>query len=138
MTRAEISASQRALVVLDDIDNSKQMELLTCKNWGGPGSKMIVTTRDKHVLNLAQIDMVYKMEVLEFEDALCLFSWHAVLGPEPDKIHRQQSKGIVKACDGLPLAIEAVGDLCGYRRASVTKKFTTCISLIRRNKYLWI
>ncbi|GLJ18882.1 hypothetical protein SUGI_0337400 [Cryptomeria japonica] len=108
-TCAQFSASKRALVVLDNIDDSKQMELLTCKSWGGRGSRMIVTTRDKHVLNLAQIDVVYKMEGLEYEEALRLFSWHAFLKPEPDKIYRKESKRIVKACCGLPLAIEAAG-----------------------------
>ncbi|GLJ18878.1 hypothetical protein SUGI_0337280 [Cryptomeria japonica] len=119
MTCAQFSASKRALVVLDNIDDSKQMELLTCKNWGGRGSRMIVTTRDKHVLNLAQIDMVYKMEGLEFEEALRLFSWHAFLKPGPDKIYRKESKRIVKACCGLPLAVEAAGDLLHDKKESL-------------------
>ncbi|GLJ18875.1 hypothetical protein SUGI_0337250 [Cryptomeria japonica] len=80
---------------------------------------MIVTTRDKHVLNLAQIDVVYKMEGLEYEEALRLFSWHAFLKPEPDKIFRKESKRIVKACCGLPLAIEAAGDLLHDKKESL-------------------
>ncbi|GLJ18887.1 hypothetical protein SUGI_0337500 [Cryptomeria japonica] len=118
-TIREVSASQRALVVLDNIDDSKQMELLIRANWGGRGSRMIVTTRDKHVLNLLHIDVIYKMEGLEYEEALRLFSWHAFLRPEPDKIYRQQSKRIVKACCGLPLAIEAAGDLLHDKKESL-------------------
>ncbi|GLJ18883.1 hypothetical protein SUGI_0337410 [Cryptomeria japonica] len=115
----EVSASQRALVVLDNIDDTKQMELLMRGNWGGRGSRMIVTTRDKHVLNLAQIEVVYKMEGLEFEEALRLFSWHAFLRPEPDKMYRKESERIVEACCGLPLAIEAAGDLLHDKKESL-------------------
>ncbi|GLJ18873.1 hypothetical protein SUGI_0337210 [Cryptomeria japonica] len=106
---AQVSVAKRALVILDDIDDSKQLELLTWENWGGPGSRIIVTTRDKHVLNLARINAVYKMERLDHDDALRLFNWHAFLSPEPDKKFKEQSERIVEACGGLPLAIVAVG-----------------------------
>ncbi|GLJ18879.1 hypothetical protein SUGI_0337300 [Cryptomeria japonica] len=107
---AQISALKRILIVLDDVVDWEQLEILIGENWAGPGSRIIVTTPDKHVLNMAQINTIYKMEGLEYDGALRLFSWHAFLGPEPEAKYAQQCKRIVEACGGLPLALKVVGD----------------------------
>eukprot|EP01018_Ginkgo_biloba_P038209 Gb_27866 [translate_table: standard] len=101
--------SKRVLVILDDVDDNKQLDALGQRDRFGRGSRIIVTTRDKHVLNVGQADEVYAMEGLEFEQALELFSWHAFLRVCPDTGFEGLSERIVNACKGLPLSLEVIG-----------------------------
>eukprot|EP01018_Ginkgo_biloba_P030824 Gb_14946 [translate_table: standard] len=101
--------SKRALVILDDVDDHKQVDALGRSDWFGEGSRIIVTTRNKHVLNVGQADEEYAMEGLEFEQAIELFSWHAFLRVCPDMDFSDLSQRIVNACKGLPLSLEIIG-----------------------------
>eukprot|EP01018_Ginkgo_biloba_P038348 Gb_40939 [translate_table: standard] len=58
---------KRALVILDDVDHHKQLDALAPSDWFGEGSRIIVITRDQHVLNVGQADKDYEMEALEDE-----------------------------------------------------------------------
>ncbi|XP_057815431.2 uncharacterized protein LOC131029053 [Cryptomeria japonica] len=110
---AQGSALKRILIVLDDVVDFEPLEILLGGKWAGSGSRIIVTTPDKHVLNMAKIDTIYKMEGLKDDEALRLFCWHAFVSPEPDMQFVQQCKRIVEACAGLPLALQVAGDeLC--------------------------
>eukprot|EP01018_Ginkgo_biloba_P038664 Gb_05909 [translate_table: standard] len=100
---------KRALVILDDVDHHKQLDALGRSDWFGEGSRIIVTTRDQHVLNVGRANEVYEMEGLEFEQALQLFSWHAFLRVGPEKDFSDLSERIVNACKGLPLSLEIIG-----------------------------
>eukprot|EP01018_Ginkgo_biloba_P010406 Gb_25097 [translate_table: standard] len=97
-----------ALVVLDDIDHSKQLEALSIEGWFGDGSRVIVTTCDQHILKLAQAN-ICKMKELENEEALELFSWHGFLRAPPEKDYEHLSLEVVDACRGLPLSLEVLG-----------------------------
>eukprot|EP01018_Ginkgo_biloba_P036119 Gb_11158 [translate_table: standard] len=101
--------SIRALLILDDVDNRKQLEALHVDGCLGGGSRVIITTRDKHILNLAHADEIYEAEELEHNQALELFSWHAFLRVCPDEGYEDLSKRVVKACKGLPLSLEVMG-----------------------------
>ncbi|KAH9319526.1 hypothetical protein KI387_021295 [Taxus chinensis] len=115
--------SIRALVILDDVDHRKQLETLGAE-WLGAGSKVIVTTRDKSVLNTSAAedevsetdDRVYTLHELEKNEALQLFSWHAFLKAYPDKDYEQLSKRIVNTCCGLPLSLEVLGTVLYNRK----------------------
>eukprot|EP01018_Ginkgo_biloba_P007932 Gb_23545 [translate_table: standard] len=107
--------SIRALVVLDDIDHTKQLEALSIEDWFGDGSRVIVTTRDKHILNLAQAK-IWKMKELEKDEALELFSWHAFLMARPEKDYEDVSLEVVDACGGLPLSLEVLGSFLYDKR----------------------
>eukprot|EP01018_Ginkgo_biloba_P036452 Gb_16271 [translate_table: standard] len=101
--------SIRALLILDDVDDKKQLEALHGDQWFGGGSRVIITTRDKHILNLAQADEIYEVEELEHNQAVELFSWHAFLRVCPDEGFEHLSERVVKACKGLPLSLEIMG-----------------------------
>eukprot|EP01018_Ginkgo_biloba_P040449 Gb_02871 [translate_table: standard] len=101
--------SKRALVILDDVDDHKQLDALGRSDWFGGGSRIIVTIRNNHVLNVGQANENYAMEGLEFEQALELFSWHAFLKVRPDMDFSDLSQRIVNACKGLPLSLEIIG-----------------------------
>ncbi|GLJ27489.1 hypothetical protein SUGI_0539290 [Cryptomeria japonica] len=101
-------ASLRALVVLDDVDNVRQLDALI-GDWFGEGSRIIITTRDKRVLKVRQVDVIYPMRGLELAEGVELFSWHAFLRAHPERRYRETTEKIVKACSGLPLSLEIIG-----------------------------
>ncbi|PPD68853.1 hypothetical protein GOBAR_DD34264 [Gossypium barbadense] len=79
------------------------------------GSRIILTTRDEHLLRSYRIDDVYKPTTLNPNDALRLFNLKAFdsdTTPKYDFI--ELSKQIVHYADVLPLALEVLGSFfCG-------------------------
>ena len=70
---------KRILLVLDDIDKMKQLEMLAGEHdWFGSGSRIIITTRDAHLLEAHQVDEIYEVKGLNDENALQLFSSKAL------------------------------------------------------------
>ena len=52
---------KRILLVLDDVNHSNQLKKLVGKgNWFGSGSRVIITTRDKHLLRVLKVDEIYE------------------------------------------------------------------------------
>ena len=65
---------KRILLVLDDVNDLNQLQKLAGKrDWFGRGNRIIITTRDKHLLETHLIDKIYEIEALKNEDALHLF-----------------------------------------------------------------
>ncbi|XWS41228.1 hypothetical protein CRYUN_Cryun17cG0063200 [Craigia yunnanensis] len=107
---------KKVLVVIDDADNIQHLECLVGRrDWFGSGSRIIVTTRDEHLLESYGVDDVYKPTTLDANEALDLFNLKAFKSdtvPENDFI--ELSKRVVAYADGLPLALEVLGSfLCG-------------------------
>ncbi|KAG4177076.1 hypothetical protein ERO13_A11G283600v2 [Gossypium hirsutum] len=106
---------KKVLVVLDDVDNLQHLKCLVGKcNWFGLGSRIVVTTRDEHLLRSYRVDSVYKPTTLKAIDALHLFNLKAFgckTAPKEDFI--ELAKHIVGYAGGLPLALEVLGSfLC--------------------------
>ncbi|KAJ0672832.1 putative P-loop containing nucleoside triphosphate hydrolase, leucine-rich repeat domain superfamily [Helianthus annuus] len=106
---------KRFLLVLDDVwsDRREDWETLvrpfyTCAH----GSKIIITTRkDKLLKNLGYNPLNKQLKSLSYDDALSLFAVHA-LGVRNFDSHlslKPHGEGIVKKCNGLPLALIALG-----------------------------
>ena len=65
---------KKILLVLDDVDKLDQIEMLVGKRtWFGPGSRIIITTRDVHLLNTHGVDIIYEVKELNDEEAHNLF-----------------------------------------------------------------
>jgi hypothetical protein len=66
---------KRIFFVLDDVDDLKQVySLAENSEWFGLGSSVIVTTRDEYLLTGVGVYGKYKVEELNFEESLQLFS----------------------------------------------------------------
>ncbi|GLJ15123.1 hypothetical protein SUGI_0247330 [Cryptomeria japonica] len=101
---------KRVLLILDDVDSMEQSNALV-GNWLGPGSRVIITTRDAQIFHLAKIssEWIHEMSGLQLNEGLQLFSWHAFLRASPITTHEDLSNRIVEACKGHPLSLEVIG-----------------------------
>ncbi|XP_031476031.1 disease resistance protein RPV1-like isoform X3 [Nymphaea colorata] len=106
------ASRKRVLLVLDDVDNIKQLDALAGgRDWFGSGSVIIITTRDEGVLlahNVKQ-DEIYKPQELNEDQSRALFMFHAFDGEQPQGKYVQLSNEVVAAAGGLPLTVEVIG-----------------------------
>ncbi|KAF5939702.1 hypothetical protein HYC85_023961 [Camellia sinensis] len=102
--------SRRVLIVLDDLDQLVQLNSLAGnRDWFGPGSRIIITTRNEHLLMGLKVDERYMAEELNREESLQLFNWHAFGDFNPLENYADLANGIVSYASGLPLALEVLG-----------------------------
>ena len=101
---------KKVLLVLDDVDKLEQLKALAggC-DWFGSGSIIIITTRDKHLLDARGVVNLYEVKPLNVERALELFSWHAFKNGKVDPPYMKISMRAVSYACGLPLALEVIG-----------------------------
>ncbi|KAG2668209.1 hypothetical protein I3760_15G149600 [Carya illinoinensis] len=107
--------SKKILLVLDDVDEMVQLEKLAGDRvWFGSGSRILITTRDQHLLEVFEVDSKYEVMILDENEALRLFSLHAFKKDEPLEDYMELSKQVTKYAQGLPLALIVLGsDLKG-------------------------
>lgn len=101
---------KRVLVILDDVNQLNQLKKLVGKHsWFGSGSRVIITTRDKHLLRILEVDEIFEAEGLSDDEALHLLSLKAFNKVHPPKDYLKLSKDFVQYTKGLPLAVEILG-----------------------------
>ncbi|KAL5563656.1 hypothetical protein UlMin_033403 [Ulmus minor] len=100
----------KVLIVLDDVSHETQLNVLGGDRGDsfGPGSRVIVTTRDRRAL-IHQVNDVYKLDGLNRDDALGLFHWHAFKETSPTPDFNELSKEVVDYAGGNPLTLEISG-----------------------------
>jgi ABC-type oligopeptide transport system ATPase subunit len=105
----------KLLLVLDDVDQSVQLEKLVGKgDWFGLGSRIIITTKDNHLLSAHGVDLAYRMNVLDHNEAIQLFSWNAFKSDKPNDDFMELTEHVIGYAGGLPLALVVLGsDLYG-------------------------
>ena len=101
----------KVLLILDDVDKLDQIEnLLGNCDWLTSGSRVIITTRDKHVLTTFGKDsLIYKVVGLDRQEALQLFSLYAFHTKEPKGDYLQLANQFICYASGLPLALQIIG-----------------------------
>ncbi|KAL1332103.1 putative disease resistance RPP13-like protein 1 [Arachis hypogaea] len=122
--RAELQknlSGKRFLLVLDDIWNAGYVawtNLMPIFNVGQMGSKIIVTTRHQHVVDIVKAMRTCRLEPLANEDCWTLLSKHAFGAHKCNELSsnlEEIGRKIAKKCDGLPLAAVAVGGVLGTK-----------------------
>nr|KYP65899.1 TMV resistance protein N [Cajanus cajan] len=108
-------SKKKVLLILDDVDKLKQLEVLAGGlEWFGPSSRIIITSRNKHLLRVHGVERTYEMEGLNQEEALELFSWNAFKRKRVNPGYLDISKRVLQHSNGLPLSLEIIGsDLYG-------------------------
>ncbi|CAL5196970.1 unnamed protein product [Lathyrus oleraceus] len=117
-TIKRIVHENRVLLVLDDVDNVNQLDTLIGKReWFYKGSCIIITTRDTTALPEKHVNLLYEVRELNDEEALQLFSYHALKKKDPPPAFLDLSEKIVSLTGRMPLALEVFGCfLCERRR----------------------
>ncbi|XP_059429876.1 TMV resistance protein N-like [Corylus avellana] len=122
--------NKKVFIVLDDVDGEKQVKALAeSHDWFGQGSRIIITSRDRHLLNRF-VDNTYDVKVLNDSEALQLFSWKAFKKPHLEENYAQLSMDIVNYAQGLPLALEVFGSFLFGRTMDEWK---SARDLLRKN-----
>ncbi|KAG2665080.1 hypothetical protein I3760_16G113400 [Carya illinoinensis] len=102
--------SKRVLLILDDVNELCQLkELVGNKYWFGPGSRIVIITRDRHLLTYHPVDSTYEVQGLNDNQAIQLFSWHAFKRDKPVESYEQLTKCIIGYANGLPRVLTVLG-----------------------------
>uniref|UniRef100_A0A7N0TXK3 TIR domain-containing protein n=1 Tax=Kalanchoe fedtschenkoi TaxID=63787 RepID=A0A7N0TXK3_KALFE len=102
-----IIGTKEILVILDDVDEVEQFyAMFDCPDWFISGSKIFVTTRNKHLLINDTSIVRFAARLLDPKNSVELFSYHAFGQAYPPKNYMKISMLLAEYCDGLPLALE--------------------------------
>ncbi|TYI08156.1 hypothetical protein ES332_A10G279000v1, partial [Gossypium tomentosum] len=100
---------KKVLVVLDDVDDHlDQIDYMGVKYFGF-GSKTIITSRDRQVLESGGADKIHEVKRLNENDSLQLFSTFAFKQLNPAVGFQDLSRRFVKYTQGNPLALKVLG-----------------------------
>ena len=106
----------KVLIVIDgveDTDPNPLDKLAEKLDWFGPGSRIIITTTDKHLLDTKDVQLTYEMSTMDRIEAIQLFSWHAFKRNKPIPDYMKLVNVVVRFTKGIPLALVKMGsDLC--------------------------
>ncbi|XP_031281756.1 TMV resistance protein N-like [Pistacia vera] len=87
---------KKVLLVLDDVDNKKQLKALAAApDWFVSGSRIIITTRDEHLL-VPWSPIYYKVGGLDHDEANELLQMKAFKHKQPTHEHFEMSKHVHK------------------------------------------
>ncbi|KAL4594467.1 hypothetical protein ACB092_12G023200 [Castanea dentata] len=108
---------KKILLVLDDVNQFNQLEkLVGDSKWFFQGSRVIITTRDEHLLTLHKVHEIYEVQGLNDYEALHLFSLKAFNKYHPPEDYLDLSTSFVHYTKGLPLATNVLGSFLYNRR----------------------
>ncbi|XP_028756290.1 disease resistance protein RPP2A-like [Neltuma alba] len=96
---------KKVLIVLDDVNDRAQLENLVGRLEFGPGTKILITTRDKQVLG-KEVDDIYALHGLDPDEAFQLFSLNAFKKGYSDPKISELAKKVIEYAGGNPLALK--------------------------------
>ncbi|XP_065870580.1 disease resistance protein RUN1-like isoform X2 [Euphorbia lathyris] len=101
---------KKVLIVLDDVSDLDQIEHLIGKHdMYSPGSRVILTSRDKQILMNGGADEICEVEKLGHRQALQLLSLHAFKEHSPSEGYIELAQKVVAYAKGIPLALKVLG-----------------------------
>ncbi|CAN6685246.1 unnamed protein product [Malus baccata var. baccata] len=122
----------KVLIVLDDVNDSRQLELLVGDDLKfGVGSRIIITTRDRSLLNeKVDDDKIYEVKGLKHDGALQLFHLHALKNKSPTTVYTEFSRKVIDYIQGIPLAIKTLGAL--FRRCDTEEDWDEELNRLKK------
>ncbi|KAK4493039.1 hypothetical protein RD792_018146, partial [Penstemon davidsonii] len=123
------------LLVLDDIDQADQLNIvLGMREWFHPGSKVILTTREEHLFKPNKAYQLHRVEPLNFDESLQLFSLYAFGQDHPVEAFMDLSTRVLDRCEGLPLALKVLGSSLSGRSRDVWESELEKLNEIANNR----
>ena len=117
-----LHSCMKVLLVLDNVDQLEQLQdlainpKLLCR-----GSRIIITTRDEHILRVYGADTVHEVPLLNSNDAYELFCRKAFKGEDQNSDCVELIPEVLEYAQNLPLAIKVVGSFLCTRDATQWK-----------------
>ncbi|XP_020207009.2 disease resistance protein RML1A-like [Cajanus cajan] len=100
----------KELIVLDNIDQDEQLEKLALHpQYLGVGSRILIISRDNHILRNYGVNEVYNVQLLNANKALQLFCRKAFKSDNILNDYKELTYDVLKYVDGLPLAVKVLG-----------------------------
>ncbi|CAH2066985.1 unnamed protein product [Thlaspi arvense] len=105
---------RKVLLVADGVNDINHLKgIVKDSSWFGPGSRIIVTTRDRSLLTQCGVEHIYELECPKYEEALAFFSEFAFKQRNPLPGFEALSFRAVQVSNRLPLALKMLGSfLC--------------------------
>ncbi|XP_061368862.1 disease resistance protein RUN1-like isoform X2 [Gastrolobium bilobum] len=121
----------RAFIVLDNVGEVEQLEKLAVnRDWLGAGSRVIIISRDKHILQEYGVDVIYNVQLLNYGNALKLFCAKAFKSDDIMRDYEWMTYDAVRYANGLPLAIKVFGSFLFGRDIS---EWRSSLARLREN-----
>ncbi|XP_076896047.1 disease resistance protein RUN1-like [Bidens hawaiensis] len=115
------------IIFLDDVDDCKQLHALVGSHkWFGSGSRIIITTRDEHVLLNHKVDC--PVTLLSCEETAMLFNKYAYNKDGLLNDYEKLSLRMLSYSNGLPLALKVLGSFL-YDKDE--KEWESCLSRLK-------
>ncbi|XP_070663819.1 TMV resistance protein N-like [Malus domestica] len=100
---------KKILLILDDVDELEQLNNLVEVDWFAKGSRVIITTKDRGLLESYGVGLIHEVEKLKDGKALELFSLNAFRRNEPPDNYLELAQRAIAYAEGLPLALNLIG-----------------------------
>ncbi|KAK9205255.1 hypothetical protein WN943_015522 [Citrus x changshan-huyou] len=113
---------KKVLLIIDDVADVEQLQrLVGRRDWFGPGSRILITTRDRQLLVAHEVDEehILDLDVLNNDEALQFFSTKAFKSHQPMGEYVELSKRVLEYAGGLPLALKVLGSFLIGRSADL-------------------
>ena len=97
-------------MIHDDVDKCEQLQALAgSPDWFGPGSRVVITTRDTQPLASHHVKETYEVNPLNKDDALQLLPRKDFKTEQVDASYVEVLNHAITYASGLPLALEVIG-----------------------------
>ncbi|XVF41651.1 hypothetical protein PTKIN_Ptkin01aG0297300 [Pterospermum kingtungense] len=133
----EAICCRKVLLVLDDVDDLEKItKIIGAKIPFHPGSKIIITSRHRDLLNAPFISQmfdseassssrvlwkVFEVKELAFSESLQLFNWYAFGHNSITESFMEYASIVVRHCGGIPLALQLLGSSLSGKSTMVWK-----------------
>uniref|UniRef100_A0A0D3D082 TIR domain-containing protein n=1 Tax=Brassica oleracea var. oleracea TaxID=109376 RepID=A0A0D3D082_BRAOL len=101
---------RKGLLVIDSVNSMEQLkDIADIVGWCGSGSRVILITQDKNLLDKFGVKHVYEVSSLRYDEAFQLFSQSAFKEKNPPTTFESLSLRAIQVASFLPLTLKILG-----------------------------